>query len=123
MTIENGNFRNRQTPDLIDTEYRNCAFTQDQPIDTVGVKTGVRLFPGDDTPRIFINCNLVNCEPPPGSILTKCNTTIVSRKIVNNTDSVVIDGQVLSVDDYSDIIHGKYTVDGYVYKTDVEVDH
>lgn len=123
MTIEHGNFRNQQTPDLIDTEYKNCSFAHDQPIDTVGVKTGVRLFPGDDTPRIFINCNMVNCEPPPGSILTKCNTTIVSRKVVNNTDSLVIDGEVLSVDDYSDIIHGKYTVNGYVYQADVEVDH
>ena len=61
MTIKDGNFRNQETPSLIGIEYECCCFAQSQPIDTASVKTGVRLFPGDDTARTFIKCNLVNC--------------------------------------------------------------
>ena len=121
--IENGNFRGQQTPSNISGEYKNCSFAHPQPVDTNGVKTGHRLFPSDDTPRTFINCNLVNCEPPPGSTLLKCNTTIVSRGIVSSTDSIVIDGEEITVDDYSDVIHGKYTENGYIYQEDKEVNH
>ncbi|MBN2560632.1 MAG: hypothetical protein JXQ75_06855 [Phycisphaerae bacterium] len=71
------NFAGKTTPAVIDVEYRDCNFSQRRPEERDGKKVGVRLFPGDDTPRTFIRCNLVNCEPPPGSTLVTCNTAIV----------------------------------------------
>ena len=65
-TIARKNFTNMDPAAIpVADEYIQCNFTQHVP-DTSGAQPkGVRLFPGDDTPRIFRNCNLVNCEPPP----------------------------------------------------------
>ncbi len=109
--IEGKNFARTTTPRLIDTEYRKCNFSQSQPIDVGGKKRGVRLFPGDDTPRTFIGCNMVNCEPPPGSTVIHCNTWIIERNVVTSTDSVTVDGITVSIDHHSDFVHSKY-VDG-----------
>ena len=76
MATERENFSGQTTPHIIDTVYRNCNFSQPQPVDVGGLKQGVRLFPGNNTLRTFIECNLVNCEPPPGSVLVQCNTTV-----------------------------------------------
>ena len=118
--IENGNFRNLLTPPEIDTVYERCAFAHDLPIDDDGVMIGNRLFPGDDTPRTFINCNLVNCETPPGSTLTNCNTTLAHNRKVVDTDSVIIDGESIDSDILENWIYGKYLADGsYCYHSHI----
>ena len=124
MTIENFNFRNKPNPVKAST-YTQCCFAHDQPIDTGGVKTGHRLFPGDDTPRTFIKCNLVNCEPPPGSTLVRCNTSIKTRGVVKSTTTVTIDDESLGVDELVDIMHGRYDAETqtYIYIEDSEVPH
>ncbi len=76
------NFRNGKLPPLRDT-YISCAFCFDTADERSGNKIGHRIFPGDDTPRTFIECNLVNCIPPPGSTLIDCNTAILERNLVS----------------------------------------
>ena len=100
----------------VDTEYERCNFSRYQP--ELGPPiVGVRLFPGDDTPRTFTDCNLFNCEPPPGSILNNCNTWIVETGILGPTDTLEIDGVVEHTVQYHDrTLHGKYTESGYVYE-------
>ena len=124
---ERENFSGQQTPSLIDTDYRQCNFCQPAPVDGVGLKRGVRLFPGDDTPRTFIDCNLSNCEPPPGSTLTRCNTVIRESYVHTCTETVTIDGEPVELDHHSDYIYGKFDGDSgeYVYfdaPREVEVD-
>ena len=118
--IEGKNFARTTTPRLIDTEYRDCNFSQSQPIDVDGKKRGVRLFPGDNTPRTFINCNLVNAEPPPGSTVTNCNTWIIERNAVTSTDSVTVDGTRVEIDHHSDFVHSHYVNGAYVDQTPTE---
>lgn len=74
-------------------EYINCNFMRPAP-DTSGPQpVGIRLWPGDDTPRIFRDCNLINCEPPPGStIIGFCNTKIVEKQIPDFIDRIVLNG-------------------------------
>ena len=111
------NFSNQQTPSIIDTEYERCNFFQDQPVDSGGgVMVGVRLFPGDNTPRVFRECNLVNCEVPPGSTVDGGNTAIIVRSVVASTDTIIIDGQSIDVEHHSNFVHGKWTPSGYEYK-------
>ncbi len=76
---EKKNFSGQTTPKIKDTEYRNCNFSQPDCVDDAGKMRGVRIFPGDDTPRTFIGCNMVNCEPPLGSTQIDCNNAIVRR--------------------------------------------
>jgi len=77
--IKEKNYSNQLTPSDIDTEYQNCNFSQQGETDGGSGWQPVRIFPGDDTPRTFIECNLGNAIPPPNSILTRCNTTIIER--------------------------------------------
>ena len=105
---ERKNFSGQSTPSIIDTEYHWCNFTQPAPIDVAGKKRGVRLFPGDDTPRSFHYCNLINAEPPPGSTLERCNTTIKTFDQVTTTDTITIDGQAERIDHHSDFAYGRY---------------
>lgn len=98
MTKEKKNFSNQQTPSVIKLEYHNCNFTQTQCAWKDSKAVGVRLFPGDDTPRTFINCNMTNCEPPPGSVTTNCNTAICERNLVIENEDIVIDGFSIVVD-------------------------
>ena len=116
--ISNGNFL-EMDPALIpkDTEYHRCNFWRAQP-DTSGPEVvGVRLFPGDDTPRTFIGCNLFNCEPPPGSTVVRCNTWIVTTGELGPIDELVVDGVVEHTVQYHDrTVHGKY-VDGAYDRT------
>ena len=109
MATVGKNFANQATPSIIDTEYERCTFLHDQPIDVGGaVYEGVRIFPGDDTPRTFIDCNLINAKPPPGSTLTQCNTSVIQRSIPDFTESVTIDGYVITLQRYKDVRHGRY---------------
>ncbi len=113
---ERKNFSGQATPSIIDTEYRHCNFTQQEPVDVAGKKRGVRLFPGDDTPRTFIKCNLMNCEPPPGSTVDDCLTCIKEFLKVTSTDTITIDGESESVRHHSDFVHGRFdpSTGGYI---------
>ena len=96
---EGKNFRGQATPSIIE-----------------GVKKGVRLFPGDDTPRTFISCNMVNCEPPPDSTQIGCNNAIVERDVVYSMDDLIeIDGEVISGTQLKDVCYGKYENGAYLY--------
>ena len=120
MTIKDGNFRNQATPSKIGLVYESCVFAHSLPVDDNGVMIGNRLFPGDDTPRTFIGCNLVNCETPPGSTLTRCNTTVVHNGKIVDTDSVIIDGESIDSDVIENWIYGKYQADGsYFYHPEI----
>lgn len=118
---ENKNFRGQATPSIIDTEYLNCNFSTMNCIDVGGVKKGMRLFPGDDTPRVFINCNMSNCEPPPGSTQINCNTSISEKAVEVGSEDLEIDGEIIKIKDYANIYYGRYKDGGYVYKTSIQV--
>lgn len=109
-------FVNQDTPSIIDTEYRNCNFGHDNPIQDGSSWKGNRLFPGDDTPRTFISCNLINCEPPPGSTVIGGNNAILQPKVFDYAENgIVIDGQPIVINHYKRIVYGKWTSQGYQY--------
>jgi hypothetical protein len=117
MAVRNRNFSGETTPSIIDDTYINCNFSQPEPVNDSGDKKGIRLFPGDDTARTFIECNLVNCEPPPGSTITGCNTTIRENRIYSYSDFVEIDIVTMEIENFVDVIYGHYQQDGsYTYK-------
>ena len=124
---EGKNFSGQATPSIIDTEYRHCNFAQQAPVNVAGKMRGVRLFPGDDTPRTFIKCNMMNCEPPPGSTVDDCLTCIKEVGKVTSTDTITIDGVSESVDHHSHFVHGRFdpATGGYIdlpTPTRIEVD-
>lgn len=109
-------FVNQDTPSIIDTEYRNCNFGHTEAIEDAGRWKGHRLFPGDDTPRTFISCNLINCEPPPGSMVIGGNNAILQPKVFDYAENgIVIDGQPIVINHYKRIVYGKWTSQGYQY--------
>lgn len=108
-------------PELEDHAYVECNFSQYQPVDSGGgVYVGVRLFLGDDTPRTFTDCNLSNCEAPPGSTVIGGNTAIVQRDLLSRTETVTIDGVGVSIDHHKNVVYGRWTPGGYDYKTTPE---
>ena len=113
---EGKRFTGQVTPSIVDTEYRNCNFSQPAPVDGTGEAAGrmrgVRLFPGDDTPRTFIDCNLLNCEVPPGSTVIGGLTAVVER--ITTAELVNVDGLELRGESVSHRVHGKWTAVGYV---------
>lgn len=111
----NQNFAGQTTPSVIDTEYERCNFTQFGLRDDAGKKRGIRLFPGDDTPRTFTRCNLVNAEVPPGSAIIDCNTTIRESGILVGSDDMVVDGEVFRVEHHSDFVYGHFDGDSGLY--------
>ena len=126
---EGKNFAGQATPGIVDTEYRNCNFTYHEPVDgtgdDAGKKRGVRLFPGDDTARTFVDCNLCNREVPPGSTVTGGLTVIKDFSLVTSTEEIEIDGETIEIDHHSDRIYGRWLPDGYddlQTPTDIEVD-
>lgn len=106
--ITRKNFSGQPTPSIVDAEYKNCNFLQPIPIDVSGNKQGVRLFPGDDTPREFTECNLVNAEPPPGSTLRRCNTIVKEYYLLSSTETVTVDGESVTLEHHKDVIYGRY---------------
>lgn len=96
MTARLENFAGLATPPPPfdqETEFEQCNFAQPAPRPGTPVR-GVRLWPGNNTPRTFRRCNLSNCEPPPGSTIVDCNTALVSRQ--EETETATIDGTVLT---------------------------
>ncbi len=113
---EKKNFTNQDTPSIIDTEYHNCNFAHTDPVLDGGDWKGHRLFPGDDTPRTFIGCNLINCEPPPGSNVVKGNSAIIRPAVFQSaSDDIVIDGVGVTINHLKRIVYGKCTPAGYEY--------
>jgi hypothetical protein len=110
----------------VDTEYDRCNFTQHVP-DTSGANpTGVKLFPGYSGPPItFRNSNLVNCEPPPGSIVINCNTTIKEFNLFDREETITVDGVEVHRRRFNKMRnHGRWNPDtgSYDYITPYEVE-
>ena len=103
--IENKNYNNMLVPTLDDIIYKNCNFNWDVPLFVNGKPKGNRIFPEDDTPRTFINCNLRNVEPPPDSICESC------LQVISQTDE----------ESGNMIIYGKYIDGQYIYLNEPEV--
>jgi hypothetical protein len=123
--IRDKNFTDWDVNDIpVDSIYKNCNFTQRTP-DTSGPNpVGIRLFPGDDTPRTFDHCNMVNCEPAPGSILINCNTAINEYGLDAHTEEIVVDTVVVSSHTFKKMrLHGRLnpTTLQYEYYAPVDV--
>lgn len=117
--IRKKNFRAMALEEIpLADEYINCNFGRAQPDLTGPDAKGHRLFPGDDTPRVFRQCNLMNCEPPPGSTLDSCMTGIMETNVIYNTETVEIDGVIISTTDFvKNTVYGRILEDGtYEYK-------
>ena len=105
--------RRRITPVAL-THY-GVNFSKPAPVDDgQGAKVGVRLFPDDNRPRRFVECNLVNCEPPPGSEVVRCNTTLRGVETIR-ADEVVIDGFVIPIDQRASLTYGRLNPDTLEY--------
>jgi hypothetical protein len=117
----NKNFSGQSTPSIIDDTYYRCNFTQPQPVFyRDGSAHGVRLFPGDDTPRSFLECNLTNCEIPPGSTVEECNTAVVSRHQAIATEEVIVDGRAVTrTTKEGNIMHGHYDENGNLIRPEL----
>lgn len=118
--IQEKNFSNADPASLPDeTEFQLCNFAQRVPITQGATRRGVRLWSGDDTPRTFIRCNMVNCEPPPGSTLIDCNTRIIEYDVFAFADEIVIDSVVVSSEDRHDmILYSRYNPETESYDDD-----
>jgi len=119
--IKNKSFAGQDTPRLIDTQYESCNFVMRQPAEVDGLKVGVRLFPGDDTPRTFIKCNLINREVPPGSTVIGGNRAIIEYDVVSTSHVVDIDGEEITMNEYDSVVYGRYTDSGIEYRGTPEV--
>ena len=120
-------FQMTDLPILSDRAFHRCNFTHRVPVDVAGKKRGVKLFPSDATPITFIECNLCNCEPPPGSTVTGCLTVIKEFALESNTETLRVDGVPFNVVHHIDRIHGRLdpATGDYIYKgppEDIEVD-
>jgi hypothetical protein len=104
--IKRKNFSGQYTPKMIDLEYGECNFSHAEPVFKDGKWLGHKLFPGDDTPRTFRHCNLVNCEPPPNSTVIDCNCAIVRPHVMEEIGESQI---------HKRIAYGKWTLKGYLY--------
>lgn len=114
--VKNKNFSNVDINSLPnDFEFENCNFSRFQPDLSGAQARGVRLWPGDDRPRIFRNCNLQNCEPPPGSTLDSCFTPIMETNVPDSiVEELVINGVVEHTTKFvKHVQHAVYRESGY----------
>ena len=96
--------------------YRRCLFSRGDPFDDNGVKKGHRLFPGDDTPRVFIDCGMQNIEPTPGSSVAGQTRCDVIELAVAFTEEIEVDGVVVSSEEFHDsIYHGTWDTQTETY--------
>ncbi len=100
-----------------EVEFRNCNFTRLSP-DTSGPDpVGVRLWPGDDTPRIFVDCNLCNCEVPPGSTVVRSPRPIIELDVSLGDNVVTVDGiERVRKPIKGNRLHGYYDPDGNIVR-------
>ena len=122
MTTSGKGFVGQATPRIIDDVYEQCNFMSRQINEVNGLKVGVRLFPGDDTPRTFIRCNLINREVPPGSTIVGGNTALIQYDVVTSTDSIDIDGEIILLENKSNFCYGRYNPDTLQVEYRVVVD-
>ena len=118
MTISNKNFTTVDVADIpVDTEYVSCNFARPAPDMTVpATPVGIRLFPGDDTPRTFRDCNLINCEVPPGSTVISCNTAVSEYGVFDYEETVTIDGVVVNTTTFTkQVVYGRWNPDTESY--------
>ncbi len=101
----------------VDTIYDSCNFGRPDCIDDAGVKKGHRLFPGYDTPRTFIRCNLTNCELPPGSITSNEKNALLERDILLSSEDIVIDGEIITAEIRGTRTYGYYNNSNGQYET------
>lgn len=113
-----GNFHDQITPSIIDDEYVECNFHHKVYTlpEVDGKKVGVRIFPGDDTPRTFRRCNLTNCRMPPGSTIDDCNTTLSEFHQSHDVEQIIIDGEtVATLETFKHIVYGTFNPDTDAY--------
>lgn len=120
MTATGKNFSGMTTPPPpydVETQFVGCNFAFQSPVATgdPDKPVGNRLWPGDDTSRSFRDCNLLNCETPPGSNVQDSNTTLTDDE--GAQESIVIDG--LQIDSVTGIqvTYGRWrpSLDAYEY--------
>ena len=121
--IEKKNYSGQVAPDVGgETEFERCNFAQPEPVLDGALYIGTRLWPGDDTPRTFTKCNLVNCHTPPGSVMIDCNQAVRRSMVVTSTDEIVIDGHQIEANNYVDITYGYRKSGGsYEYYDPIDV--
>lgn len=110
MTTTRRNFSNQVPPEVIDTEYVECNFTQKVPVTQGQNRRGVVIFGADTTPRTFIDCNLCNVEVPPGSTVSGGNTTIKEFEVVDEDNSQEVelpDETLWTFDVPQDVVYGR----------------
>lgn len=118
--VKGKNFSGMTTPPApydAETEFQRCNFTQPAPDMGGANPVGVRLWPGDDTPRSFTSCNMLNCEPPPGSTVVDCLRAIKSFGLPGTVDTVEVDGVLVHAhQNRFNRVHGRREPDGsYIY--------
>lgn len=99
--------------------YELCNFRRLSPNTAGPDPVGQRLFPGDDTPRTFRQCNLINCEVPPGSVIENCNTAIVDYDLPDVVDTITVNGTTVSTRQrFKNRIYGRFNpvTGNYEYK-------
>ncbi len=130
MSISRRNFVNDPDPDVDgETHFIRCNFAQTVPLVVGPNRRGVRLFPGvsDGIGWIFDHCNLCNAEPPPNATVIGGLTCIKDFNLVTSTETVTVDGEVITLDTRSDRIYGRYIPATGAYEDkpmpeDVEID-
>jgi len=96
------------------SEYVDFNFARPQPDESVvgGSKIGVQVFPA--RPRqagiTFRRCNLDNVEPPEGAVLEDSVCRLIETRVVVGTYEVEIGGETITVEQYGDVVHGKWDV-------------
>ena len=102
----------------MDTEYERCNFSRTNAIDSGGgVMVGVDIFPGDNTPRPFTRCNMMNVAIHPEWTIVKCNTTIREADFVDAADDfeiVLPSATILRTEKPHDLVHGRYVQGGAI---------
>ena len=81
------NYSHMATPTVVKAAYEGDNFSQ--------AVANTRIFPGDDTPRTFTRCNLVNCDLPPGSTKIDSMHGHLVRDAPNDIE-VVVDGTTIT---------------------------
>lgn len=84
--MQNRNFSGKTNLILPDQSFYKCNFAQPKPQFSGGKWRGIKIF-ANNTPRVFIECNLCNVEPPSGSLVQGC-LTIIKRSDVSENDNV-----------------------------------
>jgi len=114
IVISGRNFSGQVSPPKAD-KYIACNLGQPDCRREAGKPKGIRLWPNDDTPRSFERCRLTNCELPPGSTTVGCRQAILEKKVLKDTDTIKIDGEEITTENYERRVYGKIEDGDYLY--------